>query len=443
VLSPAKGIITLIYIAGRFSRKSVHRRPIEMRVFILILLTTILVSGCSSGVVTPDTEQIKLEPRIAVGPASNQCIWGNYTIRIKGDLSSAEVIPRRESSLHLNVTRFVEGPPCPNCMWVGKPHAAANGTFKLKITLIHPYAWNPEYTGFDVRGITMFKATEYWEDQIFYLRTDMGDKLLFPMLLNYSDPNNGGAALLNADGYTVYLNPLIEYPGGGILNYSKGKYAYGDNVDSVINPYILFADQSPRRMFKTNDMFVREYHLKPPAWGEDFEFGYVISACWAKPTVEPVTNPETDFPVNANCEDPYEISIVQLQPIKYSVGTEPVFKITIKHSPGNVPGLTAFKIPSLSSGFDYEGENILALIWSENNGPHDDVNYIDDETTELTMRIQPAEWQDIGDGLEPGYHLAMFLVSSRWSDGTEEGYLSQMRETIGVQPLQVYVEADE
>jgi hypothetical protein len=414
-----------------------------MKAIILALLASILVSGCSSGVVTPDGDQLELAPRVAVGPASNQWIWGNYTIRIKGDLSSAEVIPRRAASLHLNVTPFVEGPPCPNCLWVGKPHGYPNGTIKLKITLQHPFKWNPEYTGFDVRGITIFKATEYWEDNNFYLRANLDDKLLFPMLLNYSDPNNGGAALLNADGYTVYLNPLIEYPGGAILNYSDGKYAYGDNVDSVINPYILFADQSPRRMFKTHDIFVREYHLKPPAWGEDFEFGYVISACWAKPTVEPVTNPETDFPVNANCEDPYEVSIVQLQPIRYNVGTEPLFKVTIRHSPGNVPVWTAFKIPSLSSYWGYAGKTILALRWSEHHGPHEDVNYIDDETTELIMRIQPAEWQDIGDGLEPGNHLAMFLVCSWWSDGTEEGYLSQMYDPFGVQPLQVYVEVDE
>ncbi len=266
---------------------------------------------------------------------------------------------------------------------------------------------------------------------------------MLPLLVNYSDPSNGGAALLSPDGYTLYLNPLIEYPGGAILNCSKGKYAYGDNIDCVINPYKLFADQSHRRMFKGHDIFVREYHLKPPKWGEDFEFGYVISACWAKPTVQPVTNPETDFPVNANCEDPYEISIVQLQPISYSAGTEPLFKVTIKHSPGNAPIWVAFKIPSLSSDFDYAGQTILALRWSKNNGPHEDVNYIDQETTELLMRIQSAEWQDIGDGLVPGYHLAMFLAYSFWSDGTEDGRLSQMYDPLGVQALRVYVELDE
>jgi hypothetical protein len=420
----------------------IKRRYMMAKKFLIILIASILVSGCSSGVVTPDDKQAKNDPRVAVGPASNQWIWGNYTIRIKGDLSSAEIIPRRMVSLHLNVTPFVEGPPCPNCLWVGKPHGYPNGTIKLKITLQHPFKWNPEYTGFDVRGITVFKATEYWEDSWFSLRSDADEQLMDPLLYNYSDPNNGGAALLNADGYTVYLNPLIEYPGGAILNYSDGKYAYGDNVDSVINPYILFADQSPRRMFKTNDIFVREYHLKPPAWGEDFEFGYVISACWAKPTVQPVTNPETDFPVNANCEDPYEISIVQLQPIRYSVGTEPLFKVTIRHSPGNVPIYAAFKIPSLSDYWGYASEDIVVPHWGQNHFPND-VSYIDDETTELVMRIAQSEWEDIGDGLVPGYHLAIFAVGSWWGDGTEDGWLSQMYGPLGVQPLQVYVEVDE
>jgi len=415
----------------------------------IVILGSMLVSGCSTSAVIPDSDQERLEPRTAIGIPSNQWIWGNYTIRIKGDLSSAEVIPHRAASLHLNVTPFIEGPPCPDCLWVGKPHGAPNGTILLKITLQHPFKWNPEYTGFDVRGITVFKATEYWKDAWFILRYQIDEwnekKLMNPLLVNYSDPSNGGAALLNPDGYTVYLNPLIEYPGGQIFNYSKGKYAYGDNVDCTINPYKLFADQSHRRMFKGHDIFVREYHLKPPAWGEDFEFGYVISACWAKPAVQPVTNPETDFPVNANCEDPYEISIVQLQPITYSsgAGSEPIFIVTVRHAPGHIPKVAAIKMPTLSSDVWYSDDSLNNVFqWLSDDYPND-VEYIDDETTRLTMRIHPPEWHSVNNQLVPGYHTAIFFFGTTWSDGTEDGYLSQMVQTVGVHAFQAYAEVDE
>lgn len=414
------------------------------RIILAILITSILVSGCSGAVTSPDADCKDVTTEITQAIDSNNWTWGQWNIRISDDHSTAEVIPVRAGSLHLNVTKFVEGPPCPDCLWIGKAWGLPDGTVKLQVNLRHPYYYNPEFTGFDVRGIVVFKATDYWENGRFFLRTEMLEKLQDPLIINYSDPEKGGAAILNPDGYTLYLNPTLEYD-VPILNYSKAKKAVGDSPDCTINPYKLFADQSPRRMFKTTDHFVRTYHLKPPAGGGAFEFGYVISACWAKPDNMPVTDPETDFPVNANCEDPYEISVVQLHPIYVGLGYEPVFKIIVKHAPGNIPLTAGIQIPTLSTQPGYIGYKHHAIKWSNNSSvsPPEDVTYIDDETTQFLMRIKPIEWMVIEHGLVPGQHLGFLMIESFWPDyggNPEYDCISQLYAPIGVSPVTVYAE---
>ena len=413
---------------------------------VISLIAILFAFGCSNTVTDPNIRFQDNSTPIISAQKTNHWTWGHWTIRISEDHNSAEVIPLRQSSLHLNVTPFVEGPPCPDCLWIGKAWGLPDGTVKLQINLRHPYYWNPEYTGFDVRGIVIFKATDYWENGYFFLRTEMLEELMKPLLINYSDPEKGGAALLNQDGYTLYLNPLLEYE-KPILNYSKAGKAVGDSPDCTINAYKLFADDSPRRMFKTTDQFVRTYHIQPPAGGGAFEFGYVISACWAKPDVMPVTNPETDFPINANCEDPYEVSCVQLHPIYYGLGYEPCFKVTVKHAPGNAPITAGIQIPTLSTKIDYIGYKHDAIRWSANPSvsPAEDVTYIDAETTQFVMRIKPGEWPEIGTEIVPGNHLGFLMIESFWPDGSgdpEWGYISQLFCPTYAQPLTVYAEND-
>ncbi len=412
------------------------------KLYSALLLACILSFGCSQSITEPGVEPISSSKGSAF--STNQWIWGQYTVIISADRTQVDVVPLRESSWHINVTKFVEGPPCPRCLTIGKPHPHPGGTLYLKVQLQHPFYGHQEWTGFDVRGIVIFKATDYMLVGDNVGEVSWGSGLMDPLQLNFSDPLKGGAALINADGYTFYLNPLIEYPDKPWLNYTSGKRANDAEIDCTVNPYKLFADASPRHMFKSTDLISRTYHLKLPDGDGPFEFGYVISACWMAPDVMPVTNPETDFRVEANAEDPYEISAVQLQPINYGVGNEPLFKVFVKHRKGEWPRCAYMLVPDLSSDPDYVGDDGImdrSLRWQGILDAPEDVNYIDDETSEFVMRITSEGWMDINNALVPGMHLGIIVI---WGCGEDikytDGYESQLYAPIGVLPVYVNVE---
>jgi hypothetical protein len=188
---------------------------------------------------------------------------------------------------------------------------------KVKVTLRHPFPNSPEYTGFDVRGTIMFPATRYWKREPQCLLNEHNEyifKNFDPFY--FSRAEDGGGQLLNADGFTLYFFPGFYIPGFDlpIFKYSKGKHAYGPDPDSTVNGYKLFTNDPDRRMFRVVDIISRTYHIAPPQGG--FIFGYVVDACWAQPTVTPVTNPKNDFPFWANCEDGYVLESEQIKPFK-------------------------------------------------------------------------------------------------------------------------------
>jgi hypothetical protein len=377
-------------------------------------------------------------------------VWGNYRIAISPDHNTVEILPQRAASYHLNITPFVEEAPCSDCLWIGKVTALPDGTIALKINLRHPFFGHPEYTGFDVRGICMFKATDNLVDKVNAIK--VGGVFVVPcnIPLYCSYPLNGGAALLNADGYTFTLNPLINVHGKiplfnmPIFDYSKAKHAYGD-VDTTVNPYKLFADKSPRRMFKHNDLFTRTYHIKPPEGSGPFEFGYIVSACWATPIKTPVTNPEADFPITANCEDAYEISIVQLTPCtqeKYN-NYAAIFKAIIKHRIDQKPnGAIIISSTFLVSNDPPVGDDNLRCFACSYFGPGhpsynpDDIKEIDDETTELIFRafegLACPTWSVV-----PGWHLGILTFLGQEQLPTPG---AQFDQPYSVHPVMMYVQ---
>ena len=191
-------------------------------------------------------------------------------------------------------------------------------------------------------------------------------------------------------------------------------------------------------MFKVNDVMTRTFHIKPPAGDGPFEFGYVVHACWAKPTNFPVTNPETDFPIVANCEDPFQITVEQLQPVNYGVTNQPLFKATVKHRKGEWPVGGKILTPTICwyPNYNQHENSITNDPWQ----PNMDVTRIDDETTEVILRISPIHMYFFGDALVPGYHLGIFQCLACGTSSWGEGYYSQLQEPIGVCPVMVYVD---
>jgi hypothetical protein len=142
---------------------------------------------------------------------------------------------------------------------------------------------------------------------------------------------NGGGELLNPDGYSCYLIPGGAYSDDWpIFNYQPGKYAVEPTPQfTTVNPYKLFASDNERRMFLVSDMITREYHfILPPG---EFCFGYAVDASWWPPSKLPVTNPASDFPLEANAEDPWLIEYEQLLPIKEENIGKQIFKVRVHH----------------------------------------------------------------------------------------------------------------
>jgi len=170
----------------------------------------------------------------------------------------------------------------------------------------------------------------------------------------FSRAEDGGGYLINHDGYSfylfpgLYLGPEFEAP---IFNYSRGQYACGPDPDSTINAYKLFTKDPDRRIFGVNDSISRTYHIDPP--DGEFVFGYVVDACWAPPTTTPVTDPKTDFPFWANCEDGYVLESKQIAPFK--TGTY-----------GGYPDLPGYDVVTMTMRLyphsDYIGPEVLYMF---------------------------------------------------------------------------------
>jgi len=282
-----------------------------------LLMILMLFLGCSSAN-TPATIPSKaLQPSNSEG--AQRWTWGQWMFYISELHDSIEAVPIRETDWHVNILKFLEGPPCSNCLKIGAPIIQPDKTVKLKVMLTHPFPTQPQYTGFDVQGVVIFPSTRQWAHSLDtftgYMNCLWYDQDSAP--LRFSWWGDGGPALINADGYSFYFWPGYDLGEGyslPIFHYQDGKRASDQSlIDSTVNPFIFFNDGSERRMFKTTDTIQRTYHLKLPPG--PVAFGYIVIASWAPPTKTPVTNPAVDFPDYANSEEPLEITFNQFAPV--------------------------------------------------------------------------------------------------------------------------------
>jgi len=310
----------------------------KFKLFPLMLLSIIAI-GCSSAPPVAPGAEIQPCPKDAVTCQTSHWQWGAWVFAVNEDHTKIEQVPIRDMNLHLNVTMFVEGPPCPNCLKFGKIKAQGDGTFTIDITLRHPFVGQKEYTGFDVRGTVIFPATHYW-----YRRGNALNEPYEPNNQYYTDipgtpvffshSSAGGAMVLNPTGYSFYLFPGMKCGYDKPINqYYKGKYASEtDLLDSTINAFIEFHSQQPRWMFLPWGEVTRTYHIKPPDGA--FKFGYIVDASWAPPNVLPVTDPAVDFPDYANAEDPITVEFQQIAPLRNDVVDYDATRWILRHRKG-------------------------------------------------------------------------------------------------------------
>ena len=307
--------------------------------FIVLSMALIAALAGCSGMSVPMIPEEDV-PAKSREMSAQEWVWGRWMFHVNESHDSIEAVPVRGGEWHLNVTKFLETQPCQNCLNIGVVTPQGDGSVKVKVSLTHPFPGVPRYTGFDVCGLVIFPATKYWEtghvpalNNNYVLIYDQG---CFPFYFSWK--GDGGAQLLNADGYSYYFWPGLDLGTGyeaPIFNYQQGKHASPDTPDSTINPYLSFNDGSARRMFKTSDLISRDYHIHLPE-GE-FSFGYIVAASWVQPDTFPVTNPELDFPVEANSESTVNIQFEQYLPLDpddpYQKNGGTWAKITFNKSP--------------------------------------------------------------------------------------------------------------
>jgi len=283
---------------------------------ILAAITVLFALGCSGGGGSPVMPDTGITGQAT--PTSNyQALLGLYEIELDGTNGTANVIPVRGPSFQVNVVKFLQ-PPSGNPANLGVSINAdgtdiLNGIFDLDISITHPFPGS-NIRGFDVRGIVL---------------GDKGTQLSdFDYEVSYPKPTE--LRLLNADGYTRWWN-AVEFLTPGLFGYTPTVLGSG-NPKATVNGYKYFCDgleadapmtidPETRGTFSTENgggdpnTLARQYVIRFPLVGgfPQVRFRYAICASFASP--EPGTTPPAPveaFGLEANCPEPYQISVVTL-----------------------------------------------------------------------------------------------------------------------------------
>ena len=269
------------------------------------LLTTLIMLiavGCSSPIpIAPDLDSQSLDVTRPVEQTYDERyrLWGEWTLYFPESHDRVEVIPHRESRVHVNVLKWLEE-DCSDCLEILYVQNNGDSTIDMAVQIRHPKPDKPEFTGFDVKGIVMFNGS--------YEMQTLEPFFPWPDPFRISWREYGDPEVLNADGYTVRWCPTYESGSDlPLLNYWPGKYSMGTPTANI-NAYLDFYTTEERHIFNVYGTKTRTYHIYLPTG--PVAAGYAVEACWMPPDNYPVSDPIDDFPVSANQEDPYFINLV-------------------------------------------------------------------------------------------------------------------------------------
>ncbi len=261
--------------------------------FILpIILVSIMaiLAGCSTGAdISPVAPAPMNDARIA--DTSNHVLWGYYQFSIDAVAEKVDVVPLRQTAMHLNAMKYLETPTSTLVSIESPPHFY-DGSLLIDIGLTHPLP-QKLYTGFDVRGILISRGSEIFDG-------------------GYILPGLSDLRLEDADGYTRYWNPT-EFGGSGYQDGILGTPNAVGNFNATVNGYMYFGDDvgvydelrdidtGMRGAFSTGTMNVREYEIILGNSG--LLFNYAVDASWAMPDQIPPTVPDDFDPQKANSKE--------------------------------------------------------------------------------------------------------------------------------------------
>lgn len=264
---------------------------------LLLMVFALIWTGCSGkdtpiepGNVTISTSQYSDDQ------AGGRKLWSYHLIYVNpagNNNPEVEIIPVRSVTGHWNILNWIEKSPCSDCFKLTNLAPSGNGTLIADVEITHPFT-NPNFTGFDVRGIVIFNGSASFPDSGYV----------------FSDSALGDGTLVNYDGYTrLYYGDTAGTGPLGLQGYLKGKYATPTAPDADLNPYkriITSAPSNTRNAFYADANVIENFEIDMPDGGP-FVFGYAVDACWAPPVNNPVVDPMTDFGENANCAEPWWI----------------------------------------------------------------------------------------------------------------------------------------
>ena len=276
-----------------------------------LLAGVLMAIGCSQGASLTTPQEVNTPLPAVTNQSNNHQLLGLYTFICDPAAESIDIIPLRETQLHLNALRLLEPPTLVNLTIEGKPKFDGN-ILDVDIGLRNPYLLLNQYTGFVVCGIVFTHGS----------------------LSGFSDSDivmasDGDTRLLNADGYTRWWNPS-EFPhGDNIFSYTNGLLGTpAENADfnCTINGYKYFADGlgkddpltalSPtnRGVFSAGAKNIRHYKFDLSG---GLTFNYAIDACWKKPTGKPPYKVPDDFPPDANRPEAWNMRVTEVENTLY------------------------------------------------------------------------------------------------------------------------------
>ena len=312
--------------------------------YLLIITIFFAVAGCGKGTDhgVLNIPTLPSNPRTGETVPSHHLV-GTWDVTIPADRSSAEIIPLRSATMHINTVKLLETPSWSTNLRISNIHVVEPNVLEADVTLTHPYPGYPAFTGFDVRGMLIAQA-----DSTFPISDRMAG-------LGDSVPH-----MLNPDGFTSLFNPT-EYPESGpalpIFKYYAGKYATGGDLNATLFPFLAFKEDTERRMFEAGGSETRTYRIYAPPG--PIHFGYAVDACWEH--VDNVTNPLVDFPPEANCLEAYKVDVTMEDSNSNMGSSVPVSIEVFDHQ-----GLESISAVMLEAPDLFSGES--NLVFSDQTG---------------------------------------------------------------------------
>jgi len=273
--------------------------------FVIGFLMIALAASCSSSGTSDVTQPTETGMEAAAG--NSHQLWGYFQFKADPKAQTLDVVPLRDTAMHLNTLVFLEPPPLVN---LTLESLQFNGNIiEAGIGLRHPFLGLTEFTGFDVCGLFITNGS----------------------ITGFSDPDlrmagAGDTRLLNPDGYSRWWNPA-EFPHGNTMfSYKDGLLGTPDSTghyNSTLNAYKYFCDDltdpndtldkvtiEKRGLFSAGQKNIRHYTIELGTGG--LIFNYAVDASWQFPSGLPPWTAPDDFPPAANRPEAWRISIAEL-----------------------------------------------------------------------------------------------------------------------------------